>query len=156
MGTLAVEPEGYGRKLEDLRTLFINMHHLINEYRPHQARESLILMMEAQIERCRAEVRGIGEVKARVEGILEGLRREGGVGVEGGMGEGGVEEEEEEEEAGRRGEEKRVWQALERELGGGGGMKGLEYLNGGDTAVENSVSASSPTHIQSSRTGKLP
>lgn len=119
MGTLAVEPEGYGRKLEDLRTLFINMHHLINEYRPHQARESLILMMEAQIERCRAEVRGIGEVRARVEGILEGLGREGGLGVGGGVGEGGAEEEVG-EEGGRRGEERRVWEALERELGGGG------------------------------------
>ncbi|XP_031554130.1 mediator of RNA polymerase II transcription subunit 7-like [Actinia tenebrosa] len=35
-------------KLEDMRLLFINMHHLINELRPHQARETLRVMMERQ------------------------------------------------------------------------------------------------------------
>lgn len=35
-------------KLDHLRLLFINTHHLINEYRPHQARETLHLMMQVQ------------------------------------------------------------------------------------------------------------
>lgn len=35
-------------KLEDLNLLFIHMHHLINEFRPHQARETLRVMMEIQ------------------------------------------------------------------------------------------------------------
>jgi mediator of RNA polymerase II transcription subunit 7 len=35
-------------KLEDLNLLFIHMHHLINEFRPHQARETLRVMMEKQ------------------------------------------------------------------------------------------------------------
>jgi len=35
-------------KIEDLNLLFIHMHHLINEFRPHQARETLRLMLHVQ------------------------------------------------------------------------------------------------------------
>ncbi|KAK2725936.1 mediator of RNA polymerase II transcription subunit 7-like [Artemia franciscana] len=35
-------------KLEDITLLFIHMHHLVNEFRPHQARETLRVMLEMQ------------------------------------------------------------------------------------------------------------
>jgi len=35
-------------KLEDLNLLFIHAHHLINEFRPHQARETLRMMLHVQ------------------------------------------------------------------------------------------------------------
>ncbi|KAH6714265.1 hypothetical protein BKA61DRAFT_57682 [Leptodontidium sp. MPI-SDFR-AT-0119] len=39
----------------------------------YQTRESLILMMQDQLERLRAETRTIKEMKKKVEGTLEGL-----------------------------------------------------------------------------------
>lgn len=35
-------------KKDDINLLFIHIHHLINEFRPHQARETLRVMMEMQ------------------------------------------------------------------------------------------------------------
>merc|ERR1712098_936440 len=35
-------------KIEDINLIFIHMHHLINEFRPHQARETLRVMLMVQ------------------------------------------------------------------------------------------------------------
>ena len=70
---MSIDPSQYEEKLLDIKTLNINFHHLLNEYRPHQARESLILMMQDQLERSRAETEGITRMKAEVEALLEGL-----------------------------------------------------------------------------------
>lgn len=77
VGVLSVSPERFESKVDDLRNLFINAHHLLNLYRPHQARESLILMMEEQRDRTREEIRQMDKVKADIEGALEQLSFEG-------------------------------------------------------------------------------
>lgn len=41
-------------KIEDLSLLFVHIHHLLNEFRPHQARETLRVVMEMQ-KRARVE-----------------------------------------------------------------------------------------------------
>lgn len=77
VGILSVSPEQYQAKVEDLRNLFINAHHLLNLYRPHQARESLIMMMEEQLERSKDEIKQMDKVKADIEALLEQLEVEG-------------------------------------------------------------------------------
>ncbi|KAI0182875.1 mediator complex, subunit Med7 [Xylaria flabelliformis] len=72
-GLLATSPEAAEDKVTDIRDLFINFHHLINEYRPHQARESLIALMQSQLDRTRAETNAIRDAKDHAERVLEGL-----------------------------------------------------------------------------------
>ncbi|TQS34765.1 hypothetical protein Golomagni_04841 [Golovinomyces magnicellulatus] len=73
IGVMATNSSHWSEKVQDIRTLSINFHHLLNEYRPHQARETLILMMREQLETRKAEIRGIKECQEKVELILEDL-----------------------------------------------------------------------------------
>ncbi|KAJ5670976.1 Mediator complex subunit Med7 [Penicillium longicatenatum] len=77
VGILSGSPEQFEPKVEDMRNLFINAHHLLNLYRPHQARESLIMMMEEQLERTRQEIKQMDKVKADIENVLEDIQAEG-------------------------------------------------------------------------------
>jgi mediator of RNA polymerase II transcription subunit 7 len=58
-------------KIEDTNLLFIHMHHLINEFRPHQARETLRVMLMVQ-RRKRTQFTGkFKEHLEKVEGIIQ-------------------------------------------------------------------------------------
>lgn len=81
VGILSVSPEEFEPKVDDMRNLFINAHHLLNLYRPHQARESLILMMEEQVERTKEEIQQMDKTKEEIQGFLEQLRA-GGIDVD--------------------------------------------------------------------------
>ncbi|KAJ3080123.1 Dual specificity protein phosphatase cdc14a [Quaeritorhiza haematococci] len=48
---LVNKPNEFENKLAHVRSILINIHHMLNEYRPHQARDTLRLMMERQISR---------------------------------------------------------------------------------------------------------
>ncbi|KAI9800889.1 MAG: Mediator of RNA polymerase II transcription subunit 7 [Piccolia ochrophora] len=123
VGVLSVDPSQYAPKIDHLRTLFINFHHLLNEYRPHQARETLILMMEEQLAKCREETRSVRALKEKVEAVLDGIADEvdGAVGSKGegvgGKGGGGKARGDTREMGRRKREARRVWEALEREVG---------------------------------------
>ncbi|KIH88752.1 mediator of RNA polymerase II transcription subunit 7 [Sporothrix brasiliensis 5110] len=72
-GILAIHPADAADKLADLQTIFFNMHQHINEWRPHQTREALISMLQAQLERTRNETRALHEVTDSVRKTLVGL-----------------------------------------------------------------------------------
>lgn len=78
LGIAAVNPTSDLKddKLKDILTMVTNMHALINEYRPHQARETLIREMERQVERKKREIEGVRKMEERVGEVLEGFGRE--------------------------------------------------------------------------------
>ena len=105
VGILSQNPELYKEKVEDLQTILFNMHELINQYRPHQARESLILGMEERVGRMRNEIRQIREGKVKVQKLLQGLREGGEVELK----------REDTEDTGQAGESaKEVWKVRQR------------------------------------------
>jgi mediator of RNA polymerase II transcription subunit 7 len=70
---LSNDPTQFQDKMADLRRLFLNVHVVINIYRPHQARESLKEMLEQILEDGEREIRECDEVKERVEEFLSGI-----------------------------------------------------------------------------------
>lgn len=120
VGVLSVNPAHYAEKIEHLQTLFYNVHDLINQYRPHQARESLILMMEEQVDKIRGEISAVEEGREKMVGLLKTIQTSGVVSqveleTKGGVN--GVHEEEREGDKMRREMQRRQWEALDEELG---------------------------------------
>lgn len=118
--TLSLNPEAAIKKIEDLRTMFINVHHLINEYRPHQARETLMLMMEERIERGWSEIERIREMRGKVESVLDGLNsieEQANGTLDGQEVDFRAESREETVKQKQIRRQKRVWAALEEDLG---------------------------------------
>jgi mediator of RNA polymerase II transcription subunit 7 len=74
VGTLSVNPTQGPEKVEHLQTLFYNLHDLINRYRPHQARESLIMTMEDQLDKIKAQIKGVNSAKDRMHQVLGDIR----------------------------------------------------------------------------------
>lgn len=70
---LSASPSYATTKLVDIKRLFLNAHHLINLYRPHQARETLILLMEKQLEEGRRELEECDSVREKVEKTLQNI-----------------------------------------------------------------------------------
>jgi mediator of RNA polymerase II transcription subunit 7 len=110
VGLLHRNPTASEPKFTQLEQILGNMHSLINDYRPHQARESLILMMETQLERVRKEVKDVKKVGERIETLLAGLGK---------IDEDAVNEElrtivDEAEE--RRERQKELWEVLDEEM----------------------------------------
>eukprot|EP00271_Cylindrocystis_brebissonii_P015200 TRINITY_DN37426_c0_g1_i1.p1 TRINITY_DN37426_c0_g1~~TRINITY_DN37426_c0_g1_i1.p1 ORF type:complete len:236 (+),score=66.69 TRINITY_DN37426_c0_g1_i1:203-910(+) len=48
--TLVQRPSQFARRVEEIGLLFKNIHHLLNSLRPHQARTTLIHLLEVQVQ----------------------------------------------------------------------------------------------------------
>jgi mediator of RNA polymerase II transcription subunit 7 len=53
---LVERPSQYARRVEDMGLILRNMHHLLNSLRPHQAKATLIHMLDSQIQRRKEAV----------------------------------------------------------------------------------------------------
>lgn len=73
VGILGINPELYEKKVENIRTILVNIHHLLNEYRPHQSRESLIMLLEEQVEFKKKEIRHIDQVCTQIRERLASI-----------------------------------------------------------------------------------
>lgn len=113
VGTLSQNPEQFQDSANDLQTIMYNLHDLINQYRPHQARESLILLMEARVEKMKDEIRAIDESKEKVVKLLQGVRESGLAQA----GQEGASDVQEMVEVKHRAKQRAAWDALEREMG---------------------------------------
>lgn len=58
-------------KIEDINLLFIHIHHLINQFRPHQARETLRVMLMVQKRRRVQFTARFKEQLEKVKGIIQ-------------------------------------------------------------------------------------
>ena len=119
LGIVALNPtsEHKDRKLKHILTLVCNMHALINEYRPHQARETLISIMEEQVRKKKSEVQGVRSMREKVERVLEGFGK-----AVNGEAEGEKEEQKSEEgvraaDSRRREAQTGIWDAMDEILG---------------------------------------
>ena len=72
-------PTSYGPKWEDLRDLFTETHRILTLYKPWQARQALIELMEQMIQDGDAEDTALREATAKVRATMQevaGLRHE--------------------------------------------------------------------------------
>ncbi|QHN85705.1 Mediator of RNA polymerase II transcription subunit 7b [Arachis hypogaea] len=67
---LIERPSQYARRVEEISTVFKNLHHLLNSLRPHQARATLIHILELQIERRKEAVEDIKKRREEARRLL--------------------------------------------------------------------------------------
>ena len=87
---------------------------VINRYRPHQARETLILMMEEQLETVRGETRSVKDSVERARGVMQGLEKQAQ--DQDRMADGKDAESNRRKNMEER-KTRRIWEILEREVG---------------------------------------
>ncbi|KAI5072259.1 hypothetical protein GOP47_0012365 [Adiantum capillus-veneris] len=68
---LVERPSQYARRVEDISLVLRNMHHLLNSIRPHQARATLIHILQMQIERRKQAIIDIRRRREEAQVLLK-------------------------------------------------------------------------------------
>ncbi|KAK4391898.1 Mediator of RNA polymerase II transcription subunita [Sesamum angolense] len=68
---LVERPSQYARRVEDISLIFKNLHHVLNSLRPHQARATLIHILELQIQRRKQAVEDIKRRREEAQRLLK-------------------------------------------------------------------------------------
>eukprot|EP00698_Gefionella_okellyi_P016590 TRINITY_DN4756_c0_g1_i3.p1 TRINITY_DN4756_c0_g1~~TRINITY_DN4756_c0_g1_i3.p1 ORF type:complete len:192 (+),score=18.69 TRINITY_DN4756_c0_g1_i3:102-677(+) len=71
---LVANPAEYDAKVRDIRDILVNIHYRVNAFRPHQARETLLCLMQDQKQRKEATIQHIEKVFAEVSAVLADVR----------------------------------------------------------------------------------
>lgn len=66
VGVMSVNPSEFHFKIEDLKLILININHLLNSYRPHQTRETLIMLLRKQIDSKRKDIVEIEDTSKKI------------------------------------------------------------------------------------------
>lgn len=66
-------PSLWKEKASEIDLILVNMHHLINDYRPHQARDILIQILEAQLQRRKNTICVVNQQVVEVQSVLKHL-----------------------------------------------------------------------------------
>ncbi|THU70893.1 hypothetical protein C4D60_Mb08t29790 [Musa balbisiana] len=68
---LVERPSQYARRVEDISLIFKNLHHLLNSLRPHQARATLIHILERQIQQRKQAIEDIKRRREEAQRLLK-------------------------------------------------------------------------------------
>lgn len=75
IGVVSIDPAKFEPKIKDISLILININHLLNTYRPHQSRESLIMLLKKKIDSKRLEIETMKktstQIKARIKKLAE-------------------------------------------------------------------------------------
>ncbi|RCK57744.1 Mediator of RNA polymerase II transcription subunit 7 [Candida viswanathii] len=75
IGVLSVDPSKFEAKIKDINLILININHLLNTYRPHQSRESLIMLLKKQIDHKKNEISNIdlvcNDIRSKIKKLVD-------------------------------------------------------------------------------------
>lgn len=75
LGIFAANPSLVSKKIEEIRIILINIHHLLNSYRLHQSREAMILNYQQKIQQTWDDVKKIKDTCDKVKSKIDNLQK---------------------------------------------------------------------------------